>query len=110
MNTHCACIFSTFTVASTNHARLDVAISSYTAAGVVRNEGYVDDLKNLRQGLCLVSHISPATHRTFDAITSDVLPQRDWLHSGIVCREVRTHLQTMFSGISPHIDNERILL
>ena len=92
-NTHSASIFSSLEVASTNHARLDVVI--YTAAGVVADKGHDDDLKDLRLGPYVVFQTTPATHSTFD-VTSDVLSQRDWLHSGIVCREVRTHLQTMF--------------
>jgi len=104
MNTHCACIFSALTFASTIHARLDFAI--YTAAGVIGDKGHLDDLKDLRHRLFMLSQTSPATHGAFDSITSEVLPQRDWIHSGIVFREVRTHLQTMFSDISPHIDNE----
>jgi hypothetical protein len=41
-----------------------------------------------------VSQKSPATHGIYQAIRSNVLPQWDCFHSGIVCREARTYLQT----------------
>jgi hypothetical protein len=65
----------------------------YTAAGVVGDKGHDDGLKDLRHGLFRVSQTSPSTNGACDSITSDVVPQIDCFHSGIVCREVRTHLQ-----------------
>ena len=106
-NTHYTCTFSAHAFASTIHAWLDVVI--YTAAGVVGDKGDDDDLKDLRHSLFRVSQKSPATHGTFDAIRSGFLRQKDWLHCGIVCREVRIHLHTRFSVISPYIDNENKL-
>lgn len=94
-STHSARIFSTLEVASTIHARLYTSISVvlvYIAAGVVGDKGHDDDLKNLRHGP--VSEKSPATHGTYQAIRSNILPQWDRFHSGIVCREARTDLQT----------------
>ena len=96
-STHSARIFSTLEVASTIHARLYTSFSVvpvYIAAGVVGDKGHDDDLKNLRHGLLCVSQKSPATRGTFQAIRSNTLPQWDCFHSGIVCREARTHLQT----------------
>ena len=96
-NTHSARIFSTLEVASTIHARLYTSFSVvpvYIAAGVVGDKGHDDDLKNLRHGLLRVSQKTPATRGTYQAIRSNILPQWDCFHSGIVCREARTHLQT----------------
>jgi len=95
-STYSARIFSTLEITSTIHARLYTSVSIvlvYIAAGVVGDEGHDDDLKDLRRGQFPVSQTSPATHGTFQAIRSKVLLQWDGFHSGIVCRETRTHLQ-----------------
>lgn len=96
-STHSARVFSTLEVASTIHARLYTSISVvlvYIAAGVVGDKGHDDDLKNLRHGRLCVLQTSPATHGTDQAIRSNILLQWDCFHSGIVCREARTDLQT----------------
>jgi len=95
-STYSARIFSTLEITSTIHARLYTSVSVvlvYIATGVVGDEGHDDDLKDMRRGQVPVSQTSPATHGTFQAIRSKVLPQWDCFHSGIVCREARTHLQ-----------------
>jgi hypothetical protein len=96
-STHSARVFSTLKVASTIHARLDTSVGVvpiHIAAGVVGNKGHDDHLKDLRHGLSRVFQTSPATHGTYQAIRSNVLPQWDCLHSRVVCRKARTHLQT----------------
>ena len=75
--THSARIFFTLEVASTIHARLYTSFSVvpvYIAAGVIGDKGHDDNLKNLRHGLLCVSQKSPATHGTYQAIKSNILP------------------------------------